>query len=294
MLRTHAAAIAVLAVVVGSTPLLADQDERVTIRFSPAPRQTYRQQMVEEVDMSTDASAPAPNGVTIPPMRVQLTIDVSSAVDVGAPRDDGDYEATVTVDAGNVSMMLNGQPFALPGNNPAAAIAGQQMTIVYTAAGAVRDVQSSSRRNASSAMLRQFLAGMTRPVATVELGVGESTTIPGQFALPIPTGNARGMNAETTSTLTLRGVETGNGHRIAHLDVATTGRFDAAGSVPTTADNGTVAMTMNGTGTMDVDLERGVTTGNDQRIVVELNASSATSLSAHLKGTVHLVVTERP
>lgn len=275
-------------------PVRAAQPERITVRLTPTPNQTIHTKATQETTMDIEPDATAPSSLPIPTMSLVITMAMGHTVTVGAPNEQGRYEARMTLEEMTGTTTKNGQPAPFP--IPSAKLTGQVITITYDQEGKPMDVGGTSGLGAALEPMRQMLAGIFGAIPTMTLAVGETATAPLNLALPIPmAGGSMAMTGSTKFTLTslsYDGVE-----RIAHLTTATAGQMNQA------PDGGAAAlgfeMKMTGEGTMDVNIDRGFAEATEQVVTIGAQMGSraiggVNTPPMQMHGTVKLSQTTVP
>jgi hypothetical protein len=255
-----------LAVGAAIAPLvLHAQAQPITIRFAPAANQTFHMRVVQETSMDVAPGERAGDaGLQIPAMKLGLTMTMLSTTVVGVADADGRIEARMTYDDARMDMTMNGQPSPMP--NTLAQLAGRVFTLVYGADGRMLDMKGDVPGVALGA-LKSVMSGAFGATEPLTLAIGDTVTRPISIPLPIPNAGAGGISAQMR--FTLNGVGADGADRIAHLGTALTGRM----TPPAPATGGGVAaaieMLIDGTGSMDVNLERGFVSKSEQQMTID-------------------------
>jgi hypothetical protein len=271
---------------VGSGVLLA-QDERVTIRFIPAPNQVVHLRSTQ--DLSLDI---APASQTGPPPVVSLSGTLVAKIaslytmTLGMPDADGRVEAALVYDELSTEVSLNGVP--LPGAETRQGLVGQRLSLTIDRDGRVTDVSTSPENRGLLAASKEMLASVFGTTSPLSLAVGESTTVPLSLALPLPVA-LNSLNAAGETKYTLQSVDRDGSDRIAHLALATSSHIKQ----PVQGSGGesmTIDMALATAGTLDANLDRGVVKSSQQHGTLELTLqTTSTNLpftSLHVRGTV--------
>jgi hypothetical protein len=213
--------------------------------------------MTSEQEPSASDQASAPHN-----FQMTMTMDTTSTVGPSDPQ--GHYESRVVFDSIASTTTMNEKPM----NMPYPKAAGTAFTLFYDERGKTIDMtgEGALAGDAASA-LKQVMTSVMASPAPLTLAVGESVTVPDQFKIPIPgVSSAPGgaMNATGETTYTLSSVTFDGADRIAHLTTrktTTMGRNDDVGlEEHITSD-----------GTLDVNIDRGLTIHSAQRINIDGN-----------------------
>src|SRR5215831_301004 len=230
--------------------LLAAQGEPITIRLAPVANQTVHMRMAQETAMDFE-----PNDTTtvsIPAMKLALTVTIATTIDVGAADDQGRVEARITYDDVTFDATMNGQPVPMPALRTS--LEGRAVTMVYDRDGRIVDFKVDGIADPMFAALRPMMSSLFgASTGNITLAVGETVTRPMEFSLPIP--NASPLGGFTfEAKFTLNSVTAEGADRIAHLTTAIAGQMKPRAAGP---DGATAAidMQLSGSGTMDVNVD---------------------------------------
>jgi hypothetical protein len=240
---------------------LLAQTERITIRLAPKPDQIVHYRTAIEMVMDTTVVA-APDGTAaLPPMQMEMKMGMASTQIINHPDEQGRFESQVTLDEMTTEVKMNGAPMPIPPLNNA--LLGRTTVATFDAHGAIVDMKLPPELDSMSAPMKQMLEGFYRavPVATT-IGVGETTTVPYNFALPIPTpGRQPSLNGQVSMKLVA--IDQEGPDRIA--------RFEQSLEMTMGPGDSTSGLTfkMSGTGTLEWNLDRGFVKLNDMRGALE-------------------------
>ena len=245
-----------------AAPALLTAQERITISSTPRPGQVLATHTTMEMatEFAPDASVDAPPPAALPKMNMVMTTSITGTMTVGVPDEQGRYEAHVTMDDVSSKMTMNGQPASF--NLPANLLNGQTMTFTYNRDGQVTDVANSAVTPAMTDVaetVKKLITNVAGFASPVTLAIGETSTRPVNFALPIP-GSASGSLGMTGDLrMTLVSITAEGADRIAHLTTTTTSQVTGLASTPSHGggDSG-MAMQMSGDGTIDMNIDRGI------------------------------------
>jgi len=109
-------------------------------------------------------------------------------------------------------------------------------------------------------MFIQMVKSMYGNLPLTSIAIGETTTVPLDFTLPLPFPGAAPMKMEGDVKHTLRSVDTTPAGRIAKFDQVTDGKMvnDIQMSLPNGTVQVSVAFKMNGGGTLLTNLDKGI------------------------------------
>jgi hypothetical protein len=275
-------------------PVRAAQPERIIVRMTPTPNQTIHTRATQETTMEIEPDATAPASLPMPAMNLVMTMTMGHTMTVGAPNEQGHYEARITLEEMTGTTTMNGQPAPFP--IAVAKLAGQTITVTYDQEGKPVDVGGTSGLGAALEPMRQMMAGAFGAIPTMTLAIGETATAPLNLALPIPM--AGGSMAVTGSTkFTLTSLSYDGVDRIAHLTTT------MAGQMNQTPDGGAAGlgfeMKMTGEGTMDVNVDRGFAQASEQVVTIRTQMGSRAIAGVNtppmqVHGTVKLSQTTVP
>jgi hypothetical protein len=163
--------------------------------------------------------------------------------------DQGQLEAEITIEKLEMTRLMNGAPEDKSKAAGAPDPMGQKLLVVFDRTGKLETVKVPNELQAHSAALRQLLGGaygVVNGIPDMPIAVGESRTLDAG-ALPLRLPGAANAASLPKLSVTLRAIDSVNGDRIARL----TQRVE---SVPSEQ------LTVNGIGTVDVNLDKGFVT----------------------------------
>lgn len=279
-----------LIVFAAGSALLAAQAEPLTIRLAPAPNQTIRMRMAQETSMDVEPTDPAtsPNLA----MKLGMTMSMATTTETGAADEQGRVEARMTFDDVTFETTMNGQPAPMP--PPRAQFAGRVFTFVYDREGQMVDFKADAADPIFVA-LKPMMSNMLGATGSLRMAVGDTVTRTIEFPLAVPSGGALG-SPTFEMRFTLNSVTSEGADHIAHLTTAMTGQMNPSAS-PSSGATAAIAMQMTGTGTMDVNVERGVVKRGEQRMTIDATIGSAdrtTPAGMRLRGTMKMSQTLEP
>jgi hypothetical protein len=267
---------------------VAFAQERVTIGTAPRPGQVLHTHTTMET--KTDMDAPSdgpPMPFAMPALAMTMTMD--GTMQVSAPDEHGHYTAHMIIDTFTMDMTMNGKPVPSPVAIPD--FVGQECLFTYDEHGTMVETKLPGNKTISDAVEKMLtnLAGLTAPV---EIAVGETVTRPTSLAMPLPTPGAAGgsMTIQGEMKMTLDSLEAAGANRIAHLTTAITSAVSGGN-----ADASGFTLQQNGTGTMDVNVDRGfvmtVTQHSTADISVPLGAAGPSTPVVHSRAVMTMTST---
>ncbi len=290
-MKLHLFAAAAVAVML---PMAASaQSDRIPIRMAPAPNQTAHGEMTiqMDVDVTIDGAAGAP----LPgPMKMQMTSTMSQSFVVG-PRDDtGGVTAHVTFDDVAASVTMNGQKLPVP--TGAASVRGHDVTVTFDSTGTITDV--SAQGVAVPEIVKRTMVTMLENLPVGTIAVGETVSLPLAFNLPLPGLGGTGLNATGSTTMTLAALGVQDGERIAHYTSHSDGHITFDGPSPLGSAPATVDLKITGSGSIDKDVDRGLTVAAEDHVTLEgdfhIAGPGGSPILIHMAGPVTMKQQLRP
>jgi hypothetical protein len=281
------------------TPAFA-QSEKISLRMLPQPNQIVRMRMVQEtdVDISFDGDSSLPAAVMVPVKLATKTV-VGITQKSGVANAQGHIAAEITYDEITSEATMNGQP--MPANDPSRSFVGKKVTVMFDKEGNVLDIKVPADVGIPEEAFRQMLKSMYGNLPAIRLGVGESTTVPLDFTLPLPIPGAAPLKMDGDVKHTLASIERDTAGRIAKFDHAIIGKMVT--DVDMAASNGKVKMSLdfniNGGGAMVRDLDKGLVRTSDTKaafegkIKITAESSAPQMPSMNLHGTTRTTTTSR-
>ena len=256
-----------VALLLAATLLPTPQGGPITIRLSPTPNQTIRTHTSQETTLTSEQEVPA--GQPIPPQIFHTVMTMDSTMTVGPSNEQGHYDAHVVFDSIEATSTMNDKPMTIP--KPDAA--GLAFTMSYDEHGKTIDMAGASAPGAeAAAAIKQMMASAMTTPAPLTLAVGESVTVPNQLRLPVTGGvssaGGGGMTTTGETKYTLSSITFDGADRIAHL---TTKRTATMSGSPGAAEavQFTLEQHWSADGTIDVNIDRGITIHSSQRIDID-------------------------
>ena len=271
-----------LATLLAPSALVA-QGERISLRTTPAPNQTIRVGMTQDLEFDIEMEA-AGGG----PTRMVGRINFSATQKVGAPDREGRVTAQLTMDEVSMIMTLNGN--AAP--SPADQLKGKVFTIIYDSAGKVLEVNGPPELGASGASARDMITAMSRALPGGQLAVGDTVTMSVAIPVPLPVSGSAPAQIQTRVTTKLVGIGREGGDRLASLEQTTVGEGSTPMQMPGPNGMMTVNMDMHmtGTGTMQLNVDRGFVKAGDSTMKMDMTMLMQ-GMSMKMTGTIHMVMT---
>ena len=248
------------------------------------------------MDIAPDTAADAPPPVAFPKMNMAMTTLVAGTTTVGVPDEQGRYEARVAMDDVSTKMTMNGQPapFSLPPN----ALSGQVVTFTYNRDGKMVDMAAPGMDAAVETIKKMItnVAGITSPVT---LAIGETSTLPMNFSLPVPAGAAGSLGMTGDVRITLVSITPEGADRIAHLTTTITSQMSGSRPDASTGGESGMTMQMSGDGTVDMNVDRGFTKSTQMQIAIATTMALPGKLGAsmppmQMHGTMKISATTEP
>jgi hypothetical protein len=281
-----------------ASPALLAAQERITISAAPRSGQVLFTHTTMEMamDVAPDASADAAPPVAFPKMNMVMTTSIAGTTTVGVPDETGRYEARVAMDDVSTKMTLNGQPapFSLPANP----LSGQTVTFTYDRDGRAVDIATPGMDAAFETAKKMItnVAGITSPVT---LAVGETSTLPTHFSIPMPAGAAGSLAMTGDIRITLVSITAEGADRIAHLTTTVTSQMSGPHSGASTGSEPGMNMEMSGDGTIDMNVDRGFAKSTQMQIAIATTLTMPGKLGAsmppmQMHGTMKISATTEP
>ncbi|HEY2016974.1 MAG TPA: hypothetical protein VGH38_25895 [Bryobacteraceae bacterium] len=247
---------------------------RISVRLEPKPERIIHVTTSQEFSMALNggASTDALAGSQIVTETVLGYAQANGHFD-----DQGRMESQLTIERIDMKQSLNGTAKS-PANLDQ--FVGRSMTAVFDRAGKLVDVKVPKDMQPASTVLKQLVAGAngaTNYLPAAEMSVGETETSPSTIPLRLP-GSATPTPYQTRTVTTLRAVEKSGSDRVARFDQ----RIDSAGE--------TDSLKVKGTGTIDVNLDRGYVTASSTEWSFSGESTMSGSAPASQRGAVRGVM----
>lgn len=257
--------------------LVVAQKERIRIRALPLPDVTVRMAVDQTLHVDVQSAAlPAPialDGTTL--MRFSQR--------AGQPDTAGAISAQLTYDTLQIVMNMNGSPMGGPSGSD---LAGKTVTAKYDSAGRLMDLTLPQELERLATPMRNIFSSSLGALPSGELATGDSVTA--TMSVPIPIDLPGASNSASVSWVTRfrldRVVHEGSGV-IAVFDVLSQGTMKQI--LATALGNADVDLKMTGTGTMEVDVQRGLvrtgTTDTKLNMTMDLGGGSTVTMTGNTR-----------
>jgi hypothetical protein len=282
-----------------ASPALLTAQERVTISSAPRSGQVLSTHSTMEMAMDLappDTGADAAPPVAFPKMNMVMTTLTAGTTTVGAPNEEGRYEARSTMDDVSTKMMMNGQPS--PISLPANPLIGQVVTFTFNRDRQMVDMAVPGIETLVDTVKKMVLdvAGLASPVT---LAIGETSTRPTNFSFPMPAGAAGSLGITGDMRITLVSITPEGADRIAHLTTTVASQMTGSGLGATTGSGPGMTMQLSGDGTMDVNVDRGFTKSMQTQYTFDTTMRMPGKLGAsmppmQMHGTMKMSATTEP
>ena len=249
--RTHVIAAGVIACL--AAPALLAQSEKISIRMVPVPGQTVHMTMNQDMDMdiSFDGNQAAP--AVAGPMKVLITTTLAMTQKTGAVKPDGTLDAEITYDQIRTEMTMNGQTMPAEADTQ---LVGKPVVVTYNRSGEIVDVKGLPAAGLTTESFKQMMNSFYGNLPVTAIGVGEETSAPLDFSMPLPLPGGAPMKLVGQTRLKLVSIDKDAKGRSARFDSTVTGTMDMAIPSPDGTAGMSVDFTMTGTGTSVMDLEK--------------------------------------
>lgn len=214
---------------------------RISTRPEPKPEQTIHVTTTQELTITLNGVGDTSNAVS-GQLRTQALL-VYTQVN-GRFDEQGRMTSQITIDRVDVKQSLSGTAKPQPNLQQ---FQGTSLSAMFDRTGKLVDVKVPKELQSISSILKQMVAGaygaLTFLPATT-MAVGETTTAPSTIPMRLPGGGSPTSPYQTRTVTTLRAVETKGNDRIARFEQ----RIET---------DGKTQLDVTGSGTIDVNLDRG-------------------------------------
>ena len=195
------AGVGLLAITLASAPAGA-QTDRVMIGAVPAPDQTLRLKMTQDMNFTITPTGDPPPGAPPGPIRMTGNTVTTIRQQVGKPGADGRLQIDLTYEDVTQEMRMNDNPLPVP-PEVTAALKGKTISLWVDGKFQVVDVKAPEGFPIPTDQLKQLLVQLMGSIPHQEMRIGETVSIPMSMPLPIPMpgGQAPVMKGETKTTL---------------------------------------------------------------------------------------------
>jgi hypothetical protein len=235
----------VLGVLVAGAALAGAQG-RIAVRSEPRPDQIIHVATTHELSITSHVDAPA--GEPLPAQIVTKSV-LGYTQSNGRFDEHGRMESQLTIDRIGSERTINEITKA---DGSISQFVGRSLVAVFDRAGKLVDVKVPQELQHTSGNLTQLVAAVyatSNILPDTAMAIGETATISSDIPLRLP-GNTTTAPYHTRTFITLRAVEQGVRDRIARVEQ----RVESVAA--------TDHLTVNGTGTIDVNLDRGFVTAS--------------------------------
>lgn len=252
--------------------LAVAQKERIRIRSLPLPDVTVRMSVDQTLHVDVQSAAlPAP-------MALDGTTLMRFSQRAGRPDTAGVISAQLTYDTLQIAMNLNGSSMGPSGSD----LAGKSVTAKYDSAGRLMDLVLPPELERLATPMRNIFSSSLGALPSGELAIGDSVTTSISVPIPIdlPGASSSASVAWVTRFRLDRVLHEGAGV-IAVFDILSQGTLKQM--LATALGNADVDLKMTGTGTMEVDVQRGLvrtgTTDTKLNMTMDLGGGSTVTMT---------------
>ena len=265
------------------------QTEKISVRMAPKPNQTARQTSSTEMEFDiSSAEAGAAPGF----MRMQITMRMTMAMTLktGALKQDGTLDAELTYDQFRAEMSMNGQTMPADAGS---LLAGKTVVMTYDRNGEIVGVRGLDAAGLTNDAFRQMLGPLFGSLPATALAVGETTTVPLDFMLPLPLPSAAPITLVGQTRLKLASVDKDARGRAATFESTMAGSMVTDLGSP--QEKVSLDFSLSGQGTYVVNLETGMVRSNvatsdvNGKINVAGNAAAPGGMT--MRGTLRMTMT---
>jgi len=232
------------------------QSEKVTLRIAPAPDQTVRLVMAQDMDMDMSVDGTG----TLPglggPMKMVMRTTAAMTQKVGPRKPDGSVDAEMTYQQVKSEMSMNGQVLPISVPNP---LENLTVRVTYNRDGKIVDFKGLPDTGAMSAdSIEKLITSFSGNLPTEPIAVGDEVTTPISIALPLPIAGGAPMNMTTSTKTKLVSIDNSAAGRSARLEASLEGKMGS--EVPSPDGKGSMKFDfiISGGGTTVMDLASGV------------------------------------
>ena len=269
-------------------PAVVAQADKISIRMAPRPGQTVRMTsaMEADIDISIDGAA-APPGVMA--MKMVMRMMAGMTQKTGAAKPDGTLDAEITYDQFRIEMSINGQTMPADFDNP---LTGKAVVFTYNQMGDIVRVQGMPD-GLPEDMFRQLMGSMFGNLPAAALAVGETTTAPMDFTLPLPVPGAAAMKLTGETRLTLVSVDKDAPGRSATFTSTTAGGIVSDSGSPDGQGKPAFDLDLRGEGAYVINLDTGLLRSNivTSSVNGKMKAAGPASPGMTMRGTIRLSLT---
>jgi hypothetical protein len=292
--RSARGAVLALALLIPAAPLVSQS--RVMIGARPAPNQTARLRMVQELDMTLKpAGAEVPPGFPPDGLHVTGSNTLVLRQEVGAIDGKGRLRLNLSYEEVAQTMRLNDTDVPIPSAN-LDTLRGKTVTIWMGPRREILEVITPENFPLPADQLQQVLGPLQASLPSQEMTIGETVTLPFTMPIPIPVPGANApptMVGQTKTTLTKLLPE--GGDQLALLDQSIELALDATAAT-SRGSSVRMDMTLTGTGTTELLVTSGLlkSTRMEATMTGQFEPPGAGSSAVTITGQLRVNVTREP
>jgi hypothetical protein len=272
------------------------QSDKISLRMAPAPGQTVQMLMTQKMDFEMSLEGTPVPGLA--PMRMVTQSTMVMTQKTGARRPDGSIDVEVTYDQIRSEMTMNDQ--STPTADLDKELVGKPVVVTYSARGEIIGVRGMPAvTGLNDEMFKQMLGAFYGNLPVTALSIGEATTAPLDFNLPLPLPGAAALKMTGETILKLVAIDKNAEGRSARFDSTTNGKMASEFAAPDGKSQMKFSFSMSGDGTTVMDLDKGLprshllTNTFVGRIDMPSGKPTAASPSMNMRGTMNVVVTSK-
>ncbi len=262
----------------GLVPAALSAQTGVTIPRLPLPGSAVRITVTQEIHF--DVSSPAlPVPVPVEGSTIARFVQRTGQVDsLGGITSELQYDTLAA------STSINGTRMAHPVD-----LSGQRIRARFDSAGQVVELSAPPELEEQVANLRQLMTSSLGGLPRGTLVPGDSVVTPLRMPIPldIGMGGAEPPILEGTVTYRLRSVNRNSGQVIALFDQISVGNLNGDITMPAIGGSARVALSMNGSGTLEIDVGNGLvrsgSTNARMEVTMDLGAGGTVTMTGSLR-----------
>ena len=279
-----------------ASPAMRAQSDKISLRMAPAPGQTVQMLMTQKMDIEMSLEGTPVPGLA--PMRMVMQSTMVMTQKTGPRKPDGSIEVEMTYDQIRSELTMNDQ--TTPAVDANKELIGKPVVVTYSASGEVVGVRGvPAVTGLSDETFRQMLGAFYGNLPVTALSVGETTTAPLDFNLPLPLPGAAALKMTGETILKLVAIDKNAEGRSARFDSTTSGKMASELAAPDGKSQMKFNFTMSGDGTTVMDLDKGLprshllTSTFVGKMDMPPGAPTAVPPSMNMRGTMNVVVTSK-
>jgi hypothetical protein len=277
-----------------AAPLLSQS--RVMIGARPAPNQTARLRMVQELEMSMKAAGPnVPPGFPADGLNVSGNNMLLLRQEVGEADEKGRLRLVLTYEEVGQTMRLNDKEVPIPAET-LNLLRGKSVTMWMGPKREILEVITPDKFPLPGDQLQQVLGPLQASLPSQEMSVGETVALPFSMPLPIPVPGANApprMEGQTRTTLTKVSPE--GGDQLAFLDQSIELSLDTTAAT-SSGSNVRMDLKMSGAGTTELLVRSGLlkSTRMDATMSGQFEPPGSGATPIKVDGKLRVTVTREP